>query len=760
MEPLGEGQTRHSAQRAFLGNPAFLNHSRLRFTLRFVDFGAFKMSVADQFSGASSNGNAGPLKSSMALVLPVFTATIFLSAFLLFSVQPLFAKLVLPVLGGSPGVWSVAMVFFQSMLLAGYAYAHLITTRLPFRIAAGIHVLVLLSAFVFLPLALPSGWEQPPQSGQAFWLLGLFSVAVGLPFFAVAANSPLLQAWFARTGHEHAADPYFLYGASNIGSFASLILYIVAFEPTTTLTTQTLAWTIGFALLTAMIAACALMVLRQRATRLQDTTADTSAASVLSDRPVSNFDRLRWIALAFVPSGLLVAVTAHISTDIAAAPFLWVIPLALFLLTFVLAFDRKPIFSTNGLSIFVLAAGLGCLVLLNYPGYVQPWISLPMHLTFFFVATLLAHTYLVELRPNASRLTEFYLWMSFGGVLGGAITTLVSPLVFNLVLEYPLLILASLLCRPGIYAPRDGKVLPFYRQPQFVMIVIAMVVLTGVQMVNSARNSLFLERSFFGVVRVHSDETNRFNVMSHGTTQHGAVHKKQAGELPMPITYYHESGGMARSLFAVQNRLKGQPVSMAVAGLGAGSILCHRKPGERWVSFEIDKAVVDAAKDKALFPYVSDCGQGDPIVIGDARLTLQDQPNNSLSYLLIDAFSSDSIPVHLLTVEAFELYRSKMTKDGLLAVHISNRYMELESVLAALAGRLGMVAQRGYFHPPKDMKDQKVLASHVVVLANKEADFGPEFQKAPWKPLQDTGTTPWTDNYSNVPAAILRRFWN
>jgi len=696
----------------------------------------------------------------MTLVLPVFTATIFLSAFLLFSVQPLFAKLVLPVLGGSPGVWSVAMVFFQSMLLAGYAYAHVITTRLPLRLAVGLHVLVLLSAFVFLPLALPAGWEQPPQSGQAFWLLGLFSVAVGLPFFAVAANSPLLQAWFARTGHEHAADPYFLYGASNIGSFASLILYIVAFEPTTTLTTQTMAWAVGFALLTALITACAVLVLRQRSNVDGVTRNDVAPqATNLVDRPVTWADRARWIALAFVPSGLLVAVTAHISTDIAAAPFLWVIPLALFLLTFVLAFDRKPILSTGALSVIVLALACGPLLLLNSGTHVSPWITLPLHLAFFFFATLLAHTYLVELRPSAAKLTEFYLWMSFGGVLGGAITTLVSPLVFDLVLEYPLLVLASLLCRPAVYQQKEGQSVPFYRQTQFMIIVSAMVVLIGIQMVNAARNSLFIERSFFGVVSVHSDAAGRFNIMSHGTTQHGAVHKVQAGERPLPITYYHESGGMARALFAVQDRLQGKPANMAVAGLGAGSILCHRKPGERWVSFEIDKAVVDAAENKALFPFVSECGNGDPIVIGDARLTLKDQPDNAFSYLLIDAFSSDSIPVHLLTLEAFELYRSKLAEDGLLTVHISNRYMELESVLAALAGRLGMVAKRGYFRPAEALKSNRVASSHVVVLANNEAAFGPEFQKAPWKPLVDTGTTPWTDNYSNVPAAILRRFW-
>ncbi|MEL6947655.1 MAG: hypothetical protein AAFO73_08495, partial [Pseudomonadota bacterium] len=610
---------------------------------------------------------------SMAIILPVFTVTIFLSAFLLFSVQPLFAKLVLPVLGGSPGVWSVAMVFFQSMLLAGYAYAHIITTRLPLKFAAGIHVVVLLSAFVFLPLSLPTGWEQPPQSGQAFWLLGLFAVAVGLPFFAVAANSPLLQAWFARTGHEHAADPYFLYGASNIGSFASLILYIVAFEPTTTLTTQTMAWAVGFALLTALITACAVLTLR----RSQDDGADagvTAASSDLSDAAPTWFERARWIALAFVPSGLLVAVTAHISTDIAAAPFLWVIPLALFLLTFVLAFDRKPIFSTATLSWFTMAWGLGCLFLLNYPGYVQPWLSLPVHLIFFFSATLLAHTYLVELRPAASRLTEFYLWMSFGGVLGGAITTLISPLVFNLVLEYPLLILASLLCRPSVYAPRDGQAVPFYRQPQFVMISVAMVALAALQTLTAERKNLFLERSFFGVVSVHPDETGAFNIMSHGTTQHGAVRREQVGALPEPITYYHSSGGMARALFAVQDKMAGRPATMGVAGLGAGSILCHRKPGERWVSFEIDKAVVDAAQNPALFPYLSQCGQGDPVVLGDARLTLKDQPDGGFNYLLIDAFSSDSIPVHLLTTEAFGLYRQKLAKDGILAVHISNRY--------------------------------------------------------------------------------------
>lgn len=731
-----------------------------------------------------------------AISLPVITCTIFLSAFLLFSVQPFFAKMVLPSLGGSPAVWSVAMVFFQAMLLAGYAYAHAITRLVPFRIAALLHIIVMLSAFLVLPVAIPQGWTEPPQTGQTFWLLTLFGLAAGLPFFAVSANGPLLQAWFSRTGHPHAEDPYFLYGASNIGSFASLILYIVAIEPLLSLGAQSLAWTIGFTALLCGIGISAYIVFRSNAgQQIHRSVAGTEIGAI------SGRMRARWMALAAVPSGLLVAVTAHISTDIAAAPFLWVIPLALFLLTFVFAFARKPVFSISLLSRILPALAAFVFISMVLGKTVPIWLTLGGHLVFFFFAALLAHSVLVAHRPAASDLTGFYFWMSLGGVLGGAFTTLLSPALFDWVAEYPLLIIAALFCGPSPYEgnPRQLRILVmiaaiavllmnnpwvtthlmppstgFYGLAIAAFAMVSAVCALRSQVMHlffvllvgglyfsmqSASTNLHAQRSFFGVVRALETADGKFTVMAHGTTEHGAMRNSDEGRRPIPLAYYHHSGGIASALFAAQKKIAGNPAEIGIVGLGTGSLLCHRKPNERWTNFEIDKAVVDIASDPELFGFVSQCGNGDPIILGDARLTLAKQPENKFDYLLIDAFSSDSIPVHLLTREALELYRSRITPGGLLVFHISNRYMELQSVLAAIARESGMIGRTGIFQPSEQLrKEERVNPSEVVVLASSESALGSIVDDERWNELDPMKTTPWTDDYSNILAAIWRNF--
>jgi hypothetical protein len=729
------------------------------------------------------------------LALPVFALTLFLSAFLLFSVQPFFAKMVLPRLGGSPGVWSVAMVFFQSMLLLGYGYAHLLTARLSLKHAALVHLAVMAIAFIFLPIAIPQGWSEPPQTGQTLWLLGLFTVAVGLPFFAVSANGPLLQAWFSRTGHHHAADPYFLYGASNIGSFASLILYIVAFEPMMSVPQQSISWAAGFALLALAIAACAIIAFRSNGEAAIKAPARTALPS--------NVDwamRLRWVGLAAVPSGLLVAVTAHVSMDIAAAPFLWVVPLALFLLTFVLAFAQKPLFSIGQLSAVLPPLAAFVFITMVFGSAVPIWASLIGHLGYFFLAALLAHSVLVSLRPASNELTAFYFWMSLGGVIGGAFTALLSPVMFNWIAEYPLLILAALACRPQVWTSerREMRIMvllgllaavllnnPLIATfmpigPGFYAVAIAgfaaaaalvryrseamhlmfAILVGGLFFASQATTgNLSLDRSFFGVVKAFTSPDGRFTIMAHGTTEHGAMRNSERGAKPTPITYYHESGGIALALFARQEMLAGRPAQMGAVGLGAGAILCHRQPGETWTSYEIDQAVVDAAANPALFGFVPQCGNGDPVIIGDARLMLAKEPAAKFDYLLIDAFSSDSIPVHLLTTEAIELYRDKLAHDGFLVIHISNRFMELKSVVSAIAARTGMAGRFGRFDAPDALKSgEHVNPSEVVVLARSEAALGAVATDTRWSPLDPGTTAAWTDDYSNVLAAILRSF--
>ena len=379
--------------------------------------------------------------------LALYGTAIFLSALLLFAVEPMFAKMVLPKLGGSPSVWSVAMVFFQVMLLAGYLYAHLLTRYVAFPVAAAIHALVLGLALLALPIGFAHGFGRPPAGDATLWLIGLFTASVGLPFFAVAGNGPLLQAWFARCGHSAGQSPYFLYGASNVGSFAALLAYPLLIEPNLTLQQQSFAWRAAYLLLALMIALCAGHVLRRGAP-----IADTGGISQAQTVHPTWRERSGWAALAFVPSGLLIAVTAHLSTDVASAPFLWAVPLALYLVTFVFVFRDRELIS-HRLMLRLQPFFIGVLALLfGLAWWIPLDIVIPSHLAAFFVAAMVCHGELYRRRPAAAHLTEFYLWMSLGGALGGIFAGLAAPHLFTTVAEYPLLTLAALLARPGFFA--------------------------------------------------------------------------------------------------------------------------------------------------------------------------------------------------------------------------------------------------------------------------------------------------------------------
>ncbi|MDB5636894.1 MAG: hypothetical protein JWP51_1802, partial [Bradyrhizobium sp.] len=385
-----------------------------------------------------------PSASRNRLVLVVYTAAIFVSALLLFSVQPLFTKMVLPRLGGSPAVWSVAMVFFQSLLLGGYAYAHYLMQIRARWIPVAVHLALLVVALLTLPLSIASGWGEPPTSGYAFWLLGLFAVSIGLPFFALAANNPLLQAWFVRTGHPNGPDPYFLYASSNIGSFLALLSYPVLLEPMFTLRTQNLIWTAGYGLLIVLIAACGMLLLRSPAKAGVDMPAEETDAP-----PPPWRLRARWIFLAAVPSGLLIAVTAHISTDLEAAPLLWELPLSLYLLTWVLVFQSRPLLPHKWMLIAQPLAIAGVIVLLAVGGEQNLLLTLGGHLACFFIIAMACHGELARTRPAAKYLTGFYVALSFGGMVGGLFAGLIAPYTFSWIAEYPILVALAALCRPA-----------------------------------------------------------------------------------------------------------------------------------------------------------------------------------------------------------------------------------------------------------------------------------------------------------------------
>src|SRR6201747_2168600 len=583
-------------------------------------------------------------------VLVVYTAAIFTSALLLFSVQPLFTKMVLPRLGGSPAVWSVAMVFFQSLLLAGYAYAHFLMQIRSRVIPIVVHLVLLTIALLTLPLSIASGWGEPPTSGYAFWLLGLFAVSIGLPFFALAANNPLLQAWFVRTGHPNGPDPYFLYASSNIGSFLALLSYPVLLEPMFTLRTQNLIWTCGYGLLIVLIAGCGVLLLRSPANIVVEAGSDDS------DAPAPNWAlRARWIFLAAVPSGLLIAVTAHISTDVAAAPLLWVLPLSLYLLTWVLVFQSRPLLPHKWVLMLQPLAIAGVIVLLAVGGEQNLLLTLGGHLLCFFVIAMACHGELARTRPPSKYLTGFYVALSFGGMIGGLFAGLLAPFLFSWIAEYPILLALAALCRPhaherlprwsrwywpflaalavALIAPSysSGKVFTWLddhrvwmigaigvlsallalglnanRWKIFATVIVALVLIRAYP---SDDGRVETVRSFFGVHKIVVTPHGQYHVLMHGTTIHGAQKFQNDDGTPItgrpePISYYHKDGGIGRAITAIRAR-KGGPIRVAVIGLGAGTLACQSAPGENWTFFEIDQTMVDKARDPKYFTYIN-----------------------------------------------------------------------------------------------------------------------------------------------------------
>lgn len=724
------------------------------------------------------------------LLLGAFAATLCASAFLLFAVQPMFAKMVLPKLGGSPLVWSFALVFFQLILLLGYLYAHLLTTRLTPRPALAVHGAVLLAAFAILPIGYPLGWEQVSTGNVVLGLAGVFALGAGVPFFAVSATAPLLQAWFARSGHPRAADPYFLYGASNLGSFSALALYPFLIEPLFPLGAQASLWTGGFVLLMALIACSAALASLE--------VSNANSADAIST-PADWAMRRRWIAFAAVPSGLLVAVTSYITTDVVAAPFLWVLPLALYLLTFVFVFAKRPVVSHQSILWFHACAGAPFAIGLFVSG--NAVLMVPLHLAAFFVSAMVCHGELARIRPHASRLTEFYFLMSLGGVLGGVFASLVAPMIFDRVLEYPLLLWAVFLCRgdlrealakagfrevaPGAVVlglmaaiaydsvaplPADSLFLRLARAavviaifcvrakpiPQAILVALGLTMVIGLGVGQSAVERT---RSLFGVQMVMAEDNGRFHVLSHGTTIHGAQERANGKGIAEPLSYYYRRGPFGSALDALRQRPQGVE-NVAVIGLGAGALACHRKPDEKWHFFEIDSETIRIARDPALYSYLSDCAPDAPITLGDGRISLAAQPNGRFDAIVIDAFSSDSIPTHLLNVEAFKLYRAKLADGGAILFHISNRYMELASIVAAAAKHEGehmlLSSPNPKFWAP-DAARRESMAS-LAVVAKEASDLGKLAADRAWTRIDQPAQQAWSDDYSNVLAAIWRKF--
>ncbi len=725
----------------------------------------------------------------------LFTLTIFVGSFLLFLVQPMIARLALPKLGGAPAVWNTAMLFYQAVLLAGYLYAHALS-RLQIRAQIGVHLALLLVAALTLPIGLRDLAPPDVAANPAPWLLMLLTLSIGPLFFAISAQAPLMQSWFARASGGR--DPYFLYAASNAGSLLALIAYPLLVEPQLALGGQAIMWSGGFALLIALVALCAIAA------------RNSPAPVAVADKPrstVSWRDRVRWTLIAFVPSGMMLSTTTHLTTDIMAMPLLWVIPLGLYLVTFIVAFaDGGEGFSRHAARIApAVLLVLGAYAFLASGG--QAVIMASLDLVLLFYVALALHGELARTRPGPDQLTDFYVWVSVGGMLGGLFCGLLAPMLFDSGYEHPILIVLAALLLPatplipwfgrlwqkrsvrlliggalpvaaiaaswwaGLWLMAPGKmqdvgalmlgvtallaVVAIGHRLAFATYLTAlMLALGGWQALKISQIPFARERSFFGIYSVRTNGERGVREFLHGTTLHG-VQSIVPGMTNRPMTYYAPESGAGRALRAMP-----ADSDIAFIGLGAGTLSCYAKPGQRWTAFEIDPLVVRIARTDPLFNYISICKPDLRVDLGDARLRLKAYPKR-FDTIAVDAFSSDAIPLHLMTTQAFDGYAEALKPGGLLLVHISNRFIDLEPVVAKIATAGGWTVSVRRYNPPDPSVQphgQWDTPSWWIALSRDPDSIRTLTADGGWRPIKTRADLRvWTDDYASVLPVIRLR---
>lgn len=774
-------------------------------------------------------------------LLVLFSVTLFLSAFLLFGVQLMVAKMILPILGGSPSVWNTCMFFFQATLLLGYGYSHLATRwwRVPRH--AIFHSILLFIPLAFLPIAFQKTEAGSEIAHPILAVLAWLTLGVGIPFFVVSTSAPLVQKWFAQTPHPDGEDPYFLYAASNFGSLLGVLSYPLIIEPNFSLDRQSFLWTIAYGLLVIVTIGCATFVWKLGGDREKAITSARSHEDFPETflTPPITQHKIQWVFLSFLPSSLMLGVTTYITTDIASIPLLWAVPLAIYLLSFILTFSRKP-FQLNRTLISIAPLFFsGTIALENIKILLPVGILLFAHWGSLFLASCVLHGELAKSRPHPEYLTEFYFWISLGGVLGGLFNSIVAPWIFPRLVEYPLIIgFVLLLLRDPWQEDRSSKpeiedlealnrevkqakienpdldvsewvsanILSHYssrnRPRKRTLFSFTLPISLGLLIGNfflgfqlNLGNSSFIawlftlglfgaigyafslypwrwlvgfvfiillnqfalptsqviytDRNFFGVNQVLYNATENYHAFVHGTTLHGkqSLNPQRQNE---PLTYFTKTGPIGQLFQSLETEPRISRIG--VMGLGVGTLAAYAKPGQNWTFYEIDPAVEKIASDPQYFTFLQNAKGEVNIILGDGRLSIAKSPNNSYDLLVMDAFSSDSIPVHLVTREAIDLYLQKLSPQGLLALNITNRYLDLQPVIGALARDRNLVALTQW---DKNVSIQErqlgKTPSHWVILARDRRDFGNLANDPRWKPISnESSISVWTDNFSNL----------
>jgi len=741
-------------------------------------------------------------------VIFVYAGTIFLSAFLLFAVQPMIGKIILPWFGGSAAVWNTCLLFFQAALLGGYLYAHLSTRYLKARARTMLHGALLVASLAVLPVLPAQHWKPLHVGDPSGRILLLLTVTIGLPYLLLSATSPLLQAWFVsiRPG----SIPYRLFALSNFGSFLALFSFPVLAEPLLTTHVQAYAWSVMYVLFVVLCMGAAWLAVK-RGKEPPSGVYTSANAALTSARATSRAtQQILWIVLPACSSGLLLAVTNHLTQNVAPIPLLWVIPLGVYLLSFILCFEREHLYRRT-VFLPLLAAGLAGSAFAIYHDQGNPDIrwAVPLFVATLFVCCLVLHGELVRLKPEPEHLTGFYLMISLGGALGGLFVAVGAPHLFQSYFELDLLLVVSgalaslvLWLAPGEWPQAERKILRVIvlllwltgaaflgyqaRQAKWDLSLLIISALAGAALwmapfwpgaaqlriarvaiavstlgvaayftytkLEDDRRYVVAERNYYGVLRVidvkEAPGTFGTRTLVHGNIEHG-VQLTRAPLRRAPTSYYGPDSGLGRAIRYFEGHA---PVRVGVVGLGAGVTAAYCRAGDMFRFYDINPLVLQMAT--SWFTFLQDCPGDHQVLLGDARLTMERQPSQQYDVLAIDAFTGDAVPVHLLTREAFLVYTRHLKPDGILAVHVSNRYLNLVPVVARNAVDLGRVAMQ----VSDDGESEEYFSSSDWVLVSSDRSlFRDRLFKGSNIAKMQPGLRPWTDDYSNLIQILLKK---